>query len=551
MMVLIATATRMAAARREERYAAMRLVGATYRQINVVASIEAVVGALLGAVVGIGVYALLHPLLVHLPLLGSRFFAAEITPTLWGYAGALVAVPLAAAAACLMSLRPVGISPLGVSRRVTPPPPRIWRVVPVLVGLGLFVVPLLNNPAQERQSPGLTEISLVLVMVGLMIAGPWLTMGAARILARFARGGSSLLAARRMADNPRAAFRSVSGLVLAVLVGTALAALVPAAIASQNTREDGALANVLPVGLGYDDVTGGPIATQTAPVIARLNAIPGAHVLPLYNPPQAYPQSKGTPETQRTVTPQTADQPDTVIGCDTLRVLPVLGTCASGEPAVLTNISSLFTDNIAALNRRLPLVTSASKPTQTNVNDLHVSVLLVITSNSAALEKARTSLVTNPPPVEPENTPMTFGEVGAVRATLYLEVQRIVTIVAGVTLLIAGCSLAIAVGGSLVERRRPFTLLRVTGTAPRALYRAVLLETVLPLAAATVVAAGVGLLLAYPIARALAPQRHELVVPATSYYVTLGSGLVVAMAVIFACLPILGRITQTNNARFE
>jgi ABC-type antimicrobial peptide transport system permease subunit len=554
MMVLIGTATRMAAARREERYAAMRLVGATYRQINVVASVEAVVGALFGAAVGIGVYALLHPLLVHLPLLGSRFFAAEITPTSWGYAGAFVAVPLAAAAACLMSLRRVGISPLGVSRRVTPAPPRIWRVIPVLAGLGLFVVPLLTNPTRERQSPGFAEISLVLVMIGLMIAGPWLTMGAARVLARFARGGSSLLAARRMADNPRAAFRSVSGLVLAVLVGTALAALVPAALASQNTSEDGALANVLLVGLGYDDVTGGPTASETAPVIGRLNAIPGAHVLPLYNAPQANQPSKGsaaTPQAPRGVTPQTADLPDTVIGCDTLRVLPVLGSCAPGEQAVLTNIRSLFTDNIASLNRRLPLVTTTSKPTESNVNDLHVSVLLVVTNNSATLEKVRTSLSTNPPPVGPKNTPMTFGEVGAARATLYLEIQRIVTIVAGVTLLIAGCSLAIAVSGSLVERKRPFTLLRVTGTATRALYRAVVLETVLPLAAATVVAAGVGLLLAYPIARALAPQRHELVLPATSYYVTLGTGLAVAMAVIFACLPILGRITQTNNARFE
>jgi hypothetical protein len=68
---------------------------------------------------------------------------------------------------------------------------------------------------------------------------------------------------------------------------------------------------------------------------------------------------------------------------------------------------------------------------------------------------------------------------------------------------------------------------------------------------ATLVAAGVGLLLAYPVARALAPQRHVPTLPAGSYYVTLGVSIAIALAVIVACLPILGRITRTEQARFE
>src|SRR5262249_10719019 len=96
MLVLIGTATRMAAARREERYAAMRLVGATRGQISVVASVDAVIGAVFGAVLGLGVYAALHPLLSELPLLGFRFFGSRITPTALGVAAVLVVVPLAA-----------------------------------------------------------------------------------------------------------------------------------------------------------------------------------------------------------------------------------------------------------------------------------------------------------------------------------------------------------------------------------------------------------------------------------------------------------------------
>ena len=65
---------------------------------------------------GIGIYAVLRPLLGHIPLLGYRFFDATITPGDWGYVGAVLAVPAAAAVACLVSLRRVQISPLGVTR---------------------------------------------------------------------------------------------------------------------------------------------------------------------------------------------------------------------------------------------------------------------------------------------------------------------------------------------------------------------------------------------------------------------------------------------------
>ena len=65
-------------------------------------------------------------------------------------------------------------------------------------------------------------------MIGLVIAGPWLTAQAARLFGRTASGSSALLATRRLADNPRGAFRSVTGLVLAVFLGTMVGTLVPA-----------------------------------------------------------------------------------------------------------------------------------------------------------------------------------------------------------------------------------------------------------------------------------------------------------------------------------
>jgi hypothetical protein len=41
------------------------------------------------------------------------------------------------------------------------------------------------------------------------------------------------------------------------------------------------------------------------------------------------------------------------------------------------------------------------------------------------------------------------------------------------------------------------------------------------------------------------------VLPHPSYALTLTGGLLASVAMIAACLPILGRITATENARFE
>jgi hypothetical protein len=105
--------------------------------------------------------------------------------------------------------------------------------------------------------------------------------------------------------------------------------------------------------------------------------------------------------------------------------------------------------------------------------------------------------------------------------------------------------------GSIVERKRPFMLLRLTGTPVRALYRVVLLETLAPLIAASVTAAAVGLAVAIPVSRALASASHAVPLPDGAYYAALGSGLLIATAIILACLPILSRVTVTDNARSE
>jgi len=74
MLVLISTATRLAANRREERFAALRLVGGTPGDIRTVAAVEAMLSAFLGAVLGTVVFLLVRPALAGAALVGPRYF---------------------------------------------------------------------------------------------------------------------------------------------------------------------------------------------------------------------------------------------------------------------------------------------------------------------------------------------------------------------------------------------------------------------------------------------------------------------------------------------
>jgi FtsX-like permease family len=143
VLIFIATATRLSAARREQRFAAMRLVGARPRQISLIAAVESTVAAIAGVAVGFGLFFVLRIPLANIPFTGEPFFPSDLSLSLRDVLAVAIGMPVAAAVVARLALRRVHISPLGVTRRATPKPPRAWRILPLLIGLaelGYFVV---------------------------------------------------------------------------------------------------------------------------------------------------------------------------------------------------------------------------------------------------------------------------------------------------------------------------------------------------------------------------------------------------------------------------
>jgi predicted lysophospholipase L1 biosynthesis ABC-type transport system permease subunit len=127
--------------------------------------------------------------------------------------------------------------------------------------------------------------------------------------------------------------------------------------------------------------------------------------------------------------------------------------------------------------------------------------------------------------------------------------RQLANVVIIASLPIAGVTLAVSVVAGLNERKRPFSLLRLTGAPLRVLRRVVWIESAMPLLAAAAVSIGTGFLAAYLFLRS--QLSETLQPPGPAYYAVVAAGLLAALAIIASTLPVLRRVTGPEAARNE
>jgi len=544
VLIFIATATRLAAARREQRFAAMRLVGATPRQVSVIAAVEASVAALAGVAIGFGLFLLFRPALANVPFTGQPFAAGDLSLSLADILLVAVGVPIAAGLAARVALRGVVISPLGVSRRVTSAVPRAWRLVPLVAGIAELIY--FVDVGRPKSTGGQIDAyfsGCLLIMVGLIFAGPWLTMITARVIARRTSRPAVLIAGRRLSDNPRAAFRTISGLILALFVGSVSVGIISTILDYQGTSGGGTVARETlidqfgPLGNGGEQAgpPGQPPTSSTSVsdrLVAGLGSIRDVQGVTVFHA-QSSPSQNGPGALT------------ILASCAQLVHTPTMGRCAPGaRVATITgNLDSPANSKSTLASTEWP--TASISPER--LQRLAVGAIVVETNGStAAIERARTTLEGALPNVGP---PSTLGEINANHQRSVTELQQLTSIVILVSLVIAGCSLAVSVTAGVNDRKRPFSLLRLTGVPVRELRRVVAFETAVPLLVVAVVSAGMGFLTAGLFLRS--QLAETLRPPGLDYYVIVIAGVVACLGIIAATLPLIERITGPEIARNE
>ncbi|GAA0507203.1 hypothetical protein GCM10011581_41170 [Saccharopolyspora subtropica] len=494
-LVLVASAARLTAARRERRLAALRLAGATPAQVVGAVAAETAVAAVAGTVLGLLLSWPLRYVGAEISWGGGTWLPSDFTPPVTTVLAVAVAIPLLVVLAAVLGLRRVVQAPVGAVMSHSRKAPTAWRLLALVAAAAFFAFGL----ATAQRTGGLTPLlaSLAVVLLSASIVGPWLTGAMGRLFAAVWRRPATLLAGRRLHSDPRAAYRSVSGIVLTVFVGSMALTLLP----SFETFTGGGRSfkdSVL-----YLDVPGKQAAAAQQRISDQL-ARTGAHA---------------TVANAGRVTLDVVDgasYPAMVLSCPDAAAVTrmAVGLCAGppairADPAMQLPSSGLQVQAAArgdqAVPPPVPLPAGVLvRPLGGQDPELRDSVLIDPALVPQLAGAGQTTLVVNPATEadrEKVRTALSLALPGQTfisrelrleeQQTVLADLRRITAIGLGLAALLAGSSAAITAASSVVDRRRTLGALIAAGTPVAMLRRALRTEAALPALISTL-ASGAG-----------------------------------------------------------
>ena len=518
IVIFVSVATQLGAAQREKRYAALRLIGATKRQVGRVLMLESLLASVVGVIIGLGAFWLLQAPLQDFKMDGMRFNPSDLALTGTQYA---LIIGLTLGLTTFVNwrrMRRAQISPLGVSRSVEKVKKlRAWRALVPALGIAFFAW-LSSKPGRDWLDANkesaipmlLLTAALLLVMFGLIMAGGWLTNKLSLLAARWANNGSMLIAGKRTAVHSRTVFRSVSGVVLALFAGsfylTATSGI--EGLNAQAVKDN-----------GFSQLKRG-----TAIVIGR--SLPGDMAEQL--------QQKSYITSVATIYPR---EDGDAIRCQDLAKYT--------EHTCLNNARS---DQFALLNFDAPVVKNVSLIND-KVDTNGVKEYLVTLKSDNDIEKLRT-LVT----AKANQYDLTYAVSGTDSKKPHInpsirELADLAYVGIGVTLFVAVASLIVSTIGGLMERRRSLYTLRLGGMRLIQLKRLVMVESVAPLLMTSVLSCGIGVWTGAVFTKMFSTTLKPVLTP--TYFVIVGLGLLTAIIGIYLILPMVDKLTRSEANQTE
>ncbi|MGY0058792.1 FtsX-like permease family protein [Streptomyces sp. LZ34] len=518
--IFIATAVRFGGERRDRRLAALRLVGADSRMTRRIAAGEALVGSLLGLVVGTGIFLLVRHFIGGVAVFGTSVFSSDVQPSAAITALIMVAVPTCAVVVTQIALRSIAIEPLGVVRNTAPKPRRLWwRLLFPVLGLALLL-PRLSSGAGNSGDASVYQVAAgaVLVLVGITALLPWLVEA---VVNRF--GGGPVpwqLATRRLQLSSGAASRAVSGITVAVAGAIAITMLFAAAESDNTTStgQDPTRADVvayIPVDTGAQARDAIAQYTGTKGVRDALGVTEG-----MVSDPNSKAKAPGDIPVQSVM----------VGNCRTLKELARIGDCRDGDvfvtkPAEFDDKDTYFTKPGATVNLSFDKDYNPSRsktrlwtiPKSTPIVDLkkdpqgseHSGILATPGAlDIADLHKPSVQMMLRLDPKVPDaieyarNTAARLSSQsdiyelrGTKQSDEFQTIKRGLFIGASATLLLIGASMIVSMLEQLRERKKLLSVLVAFGTRRATLGWSVLWQTAIPvvLGLALSVAGGIAL----------------------------------------------------------
>ncbi|WP_251024397.1 FtsX-like permease family protein [Arthrobacter sp. ISL-65] len=524
VLLLISIVTSLGAAQRRERFATLRLIGASPQIVSRIAAVETAIPSLVGAALGVALAIILRPVAAQIPVNGTRLFAADMTIG-WAATTAVVAVMVAATA--LVAARrtaAAGVGPLGATRAVHEKTPTAWRSVPLLAGLATMITPVLMVRVLEVRLPWLESplliLGFLLILVGLVVIGPWLTHLVSRVGLRHANSAAGVIAASRIHKTPMATFRSVSGLVIAVFVVSVFAG---ASSVFEATEAPPAQPGMLQPTSLYATLGAGAAPAQAAEAARQARELPGIPSATIGYGPAVLSDKDAGPEIYLRATDA-----------------PRLGF----EDVPATATVAVDTSFLGSMQ---PLALTAAPAA--NLDDL-VPVVIVLGTDGTpeAMDRARTALNVSGITAIPATSPLDLRLQSTGRLIQGLAVFAYLGMF--VAIAIAGLSLAVATASAILDRKRILGLMRLMGMPVSVLRRIITREAAVPLLTVVLLSVGLGFLVAWLMVTFI-DDTYQVTWPATDYFAALGLSLLLALGAVITPFTLVRAKTAVTATRFE
>ena len=271
VILFLTSCARLSASSRDRRLAALRIVGLTPPQLQVITAVETGVGAMAGAILGVISLQLARPALAQISPSGYGWFASDLQPSIAQVLAVVLGVPAVAlvvgAASTTQLTRKLFSASYTPTRRLSP-----LRLLPALAGIGLTAWAASRTlPADDSQNTAMTIImtaGIVFLLVGLALVTPLVAQLVARGVANSSRSLAALLGARRLQFDPATSARVISGLVLLVFC----AGFAQTVLATVKSHTHGAAAKSFASGVVE---VSAPNARSSDAVAEKILAIPG------------------------------------------------------------------------------------------------------------------------------------------------------------------------------------------------------------------------------------------------------------------------------------
>ena len=520
-LLLVGIVTDLGAAQRAERFATLRLIGATPQQVARTAALEIGATTFVGALAGVALHLVMIPVAAQITLGSSRFYHSDLLRSPVNAVLAVAVTTAGAAAVAWWRTRRADVGPLGGSRERSERRPRLLALAPVILGMA----GLASTPAVARQESALTiyllPASFLCAMLGLLWAGPVLTWWVARGGGALARSAAQVIGFNRITQHPRAVFKAVAGVVIAVYAMTVFAVAITVAAGTRDITHGNGHLN--PSTLEAIPAVSDETTLESA--VGRLTAVPGVTTV-------AVGRISGDSRQEGRV----------ILEADKAEAL--------GAPHVEAP------DGAVSISTRWLYENAAASPSPVGTEEMATTreqgapVILVGTdpSSPGAVERARTALVTSD--LALGSSPSSPGSIQSIQANaMENQFARLgyigIIIAAGISTV----SLGVSTVAALLGRRRVLGLLRLVGMPAATLRTMVSYETMLPAATALVMSIGLGWLTAWSLVGGVSGRHISW--PDGSYWLVLGACLVLVVVATAASARYGRRMLADTTVRFE